>query len=283
MPGEWLDALRAVARRMREELLELSDRMPPPRDAARAKELEKEADGLACRALLEGLEETGLSCILVCEDLGVREIGSPGPEGPFLVVDPLDGTRNFTRGVQIASISMALCDGPDLAGLREGLVLDIFSGREFWAVRGEGAFSDGRPIRVAETEDLSKAVLSIDQSRAPEADWVPVVVGHVDAVRQLGSASLELCLVASGVLDGHIDLRGRIRIVDVAAGLLIAREAGACAWLRGSSGREVALRPEEKVRILVANPGLLGKLMEILKPYLPGEGMLLRPSSQRSK
>jgi len=274
MNGEWLDDLRAIARRMREALLEFFEETPVPRSASEAKEIEKEADEVACRNLLEGLEETGRSCTLVCEDLGIREVGSGGEEKTFLVVDPLDGTRNFTRKLRIASISMAICDGPDLRYLKEALVLDIFTGQEFWALRGRGAFSNGREIRASGTKELSKALVSVDQSKSWELGWVSEVVRKVDATRQLGSASIELCLVASGTLDAFVDLRNRIRTTDVAAGLLIAVEAGALAWLRGIYDLSGALRPNEKIRLVVASQGVFDSLLQVLRPYLP-EGITL--------
>ncbi len=274
MEGAWLKDLRAIARRMREALLEFFEEVPVPRSASEAKEMEEEADNVACRNLLEGLEETGRPCVLVCEDLGIREFGSRGEEKPFLAVDPLDGTRNFTRKLRIASISMAVCDGPNLRHLKEALVLDIFTGREFWAIRGQGAFSDGHEIRASGTKDLSEALVSVDQSGSRELGWVSEVVRRVDATRQLGSASMELCLVASGVLDASVDLRNKLRTTDVAAGFLITVEAGALIWLHGSSDPAGALKPDEKVSFIVASRGIFDSLLQILKPYIP-EGVLL--------
>ena len=278
MPDGWLKDLRGLANRMREELLEFLEGAERPRDARAAEEMGKRADEVACRALLEGLEELGRPVILVCEDLGIREIGPVGPEGPYLLVDPLDGTRNISRGLEIASISLAVCRGPSLRGLEEGLVLDLFSGREFWAISGRGAYCGPETLSVSTTKDLSKALVSLDQSHLGEATpgWAYEVVGAVDAIRQLGSVALELCLLASGAFDAHVDLRGRIRPTDVAAGLLIAVEAGAMAWIRGSIRPEVALRHDERVRILVSNRALFDRLREMLAPFLPEGGLVLK-------
>ena len=283
MLGEWLGPLRQVARRVREELLSLAETMGPPRDAREAEAHEQVADEVACRALLEGLKEVGFAGTLICEDLGVRELGGKrGP--PYLLVDPLDGTRNFSRALKIASISMAVCSGPSLEHLSEGLVLDIFSGEEFWAISGRGASSSRGPLHASRTGELDKAVASVDKSHVGEADgWVMEVARSVDATRQLGSASLELCLVAAGVLDAHVDLRWRIRPTDVAAGVLIAREAGACVWLRGRREPRVALALDEKVCLIAANPSLFEQLACLLKPYMAGGGLLLRPSGYKPK
>ena len=276
MAGKWLEILRSVARSMRSELLAFFSSMERPQDADEAKEMEEEADRVACEALLRGLEEREASCTLICEDLGVRELGGPGPEAPFLLVDPLDGTRNFTRGLPVASISMATCSGRSLSSLETALVMDIFSGREFWAVAGTGAYLGEERISVSRTRDLSKAVVSLDKSRLEgDPSWVISVASKVDATRQLGSAALELCYVASGTLDAHVDLRGRIRPTDVAAGLLIAREAGAWAWVKGQRDPRGELSLEERLLIFVSNPWLFEQMRNLLKPYSWG-GMILR-------
>ena len=284
MRGEWLGPLRQVAGRVREELLSLAEATRPPRDAKEAKAREQVADEVACRALLEGLEEVGFMGTLICEDLGVRELGGEsGP--PYLLVDPLDGTRNFSRGLAIASISMAVCTGPSLEHLKEALVLEVFSGQEFWAVSGRGAFSSSGPIEVSKTAELSEAVVSVDKSRVRRGTggWVLDIAYSVSATRQLGAASLELCQVARGVFDAHVDLREYIRPTDVAAGVLIAREAGACVWLKGRREPKVALALDEKVCLIAANPSLFEQLACLLRPYMAGGGLLLRPSGYKPK
>jgi len=278
MVDGWLRDLRNIANRIRGELLEFLEGTGRPKDAHGAEELGRKADEVACRALLEGLEELGRPVILVCEDVGVKELGPVGPEGPYLLVDPLDGTRNVSRGLEIASISLATCRGPSLEGLEEGLVLEVFSGREFWAISGRGAYCGSEALSVSTTKDLSRALVSVDQSHLSKAtpEWAYEVIEAVEAVRQLGSAALELCLLAAGVFDAHVDLRGRIRPTDVAAGLLIAVEAGAVAWVRGSIRPEVALRPDEKLRMLVSNRALFDHLKRILATFLPEGGLVLR-------
>jgi len=276
MGAAYLRTLRSVARRMRDELLDFASSMRMPRSASEAEELGKEADEVASRALLDGLEEEGFPCTLVCEDLGVLELGPRGKETIFLLVDPLDGTRNFSRGLRIATISLATCLGPDLRHLSEGLVLEVFSGREFYAVRGQGSFSGGRRLSTSSTEHLENAFISMDASRLPEeGEWALKLASTIRAARQLGSAALELCLLASGTFDAHVDLRGQIRPTDVAAGLLIAKEAGAKMWLRGKLEPRGMLSPDEGLYVVAANKWLFRPLMELLAPYLPSGGLEL--------
>ena len=276
MPGRWIGTLREIASAMRAELLAFLSSLERPRKAAEAEELGKKTDELVTGVLLEELHARDLACTLVCEDLGTLRLAPSGAAGPYLVVDPLDGTRNFSRGFPMASISMAICSGPDLTGLEEALVLEVFSGREFWAVSGEGAFSGQERLSVSETAELSKALVSLDKSRVSgELEWISVIASSVGATRQLGSASLELCLLASGVTDAHVDLRGRIRPMDVAAGLLIALEAGASIWLRGKLRLGGALDTQERLFLIASNPNLFDVLRGLLRPYL-GAGLTLR-------
>jgi len=269
LPGQWIDTLREIAKAMREELMTFFTSSRRPRGAAEAEELGKNVDELVTSVLIRELHVRDVVCTLVCEDVGKVSLGKPGERGPYLVVDPLDGTRNFSRGLRMASISMAICSGPELTSVEEALVLEVFSGQEFWAVSGEGAFSDRGELSVSETVELSKALVSLDKSRITgEPGWVSVIASNVGATRQLGSAALELCFLASGITDAHIDLRGRIRPTDVAAGLLIALEAGASAWLRGKLRLGGALDMQERLFLLVSNPRLFDVLRGLLRPYL---------------
>ena len=276
MPGQWIDTLREIANAMREKLLTFSSSLKKPRRAAEAEALGRKTDEFITGVLLDELHARDVACTLVCEDLGTLDIGPSGRRRPYLVVDPLDGTRNFSRGFPMASISMAICSGPDLTSVEEALVLEVFSGREFWAISGEGAFSGQEELSVSETVELSKALVSVDKSRiSGKQEWISVIASAVGATRQLGSAALELCYLASGVIDAHVDLRGRIRPTDVAAGLLIALEAGASVWLRGKLMLGGALDTQERLFLLASNSGLFDVLRGLLKPYL-GVGLAIK-------
>ncbi len=142
------------------------------------------------------------------------------------VVDPLDGTTNYASGFPFYCVSVAL----EIEGTVEvGVVLDSVRDRLFTAVRGQGARVNGAPIRVSGTRALDQAVVSTGFN-AVEADIsaneakFARALRKTRAVRRAGAGALDLCTVASGNADAFWELT--LNPWDVAAGVLIVREAG---------------------------------------------------------
>ena len=164
---------------------------------------------------------------------GIAVLGEEGGQtgsgqGARWLVDPIDGTVNFAHGLPMWSISIAL---EDAAGVQVGVVAAPALGWWFEATRGGGARdAAGTPLHVSVTPRLEQALLSTgfpyDRATSPDnnfAEWEHLqrVAG---ACRRLGSASLDLCLVACGWLDGYWERK--LKPWDCAAGALIAVEAG---------------------------------------------------------
>lgn len=147
------------------------------------------------------------------------------------VVDPIDGTVNFTHGLPMWAVAIAL-EGP--AGLEVGVVAAPALGWTFWARRGGGAFADrGRGVErlhVSAVDRLDHAMLvtGFPYDRATNPDNNFAAWEHFQriagACRRLGSAELDLCLVATGAIDGYWETR--LSPWDLAAGALIVMEAG---------------------------------------------------------
>ncbi len=141
------------------------------------------------------------------------------------VVDPIDGTANFARGIPHFSISMALVEG---GRPQVGVVLNPMAGEIFAARRGGGAFLNGRPMRVSAIADMRQATFELGWStRLPLADYV-AMVGRVTAAGagfiRAGSGALGMAYVAAGRIDGYAELH--INAWDVLAGILLVEEAG---------------------------------------------------------
>jgi myo-inositol-1(or 4)-monophosphatase len=166
------------------------------------------------------------------EVLGEEEGGAAGA-GVTWVVDPIDGTVNFLYGSPNFSVSVAAqVDGVSVAGV----VLEPVSGRCWTAVRGEGAWLDGRRLWTSSPERLDLTLVGTGFSyqaerRARQARVVGELVPQVRDIRRNGAASLDLCAVAAGWLDGYFE-HGLHRW-DWAAGALLAAEAGAVVSLPG--------------------------------------------------
>jgi myo-inositol-1(or 4)-monophosphatase len=142
------------------------------------------------------------------------------------VVDPIDGTANFSRGDPSWCVSVGYLEhGRPALGVIAAPVI----GETFTALRGDGAHRDGKPIRVAATTDMRTAAIEIGWSaRRPLKSYV----GLIEKVMTLGasakrsaSGALGLCWAACGRTDGYLEQH--INSWDVAAGLAIATEAGA--------------------------------------------------------
>jgi len=158
-----------------------------------------------------------------------EEGGQTGGDRPERwLVDPIDGTVNFAHGLPIWSISIAL---EDRKGTSLGVVAAPALGWWFEAIAGGGARDGaGRPLRVSATPRLDQALLSTgfpyDRATSPVnnfAEWERLqrVAG---ACRRLGAASLDLCLVGCGWLDGYWERK--LKPWDLAAGALVVAEAG---------------------------------------------------------
>lgn len=142
------------------------------------------------------------------------------------VVDPLDGTTNYTHGYRCFCVSIALeVDGH----LTVGVVYDPMADEFFWAERDQGAYLNGELISVSEVEEPIESLVATGFSYEPEEkernlECFGRVTRAVRGVRRDGSAALDLCYVACGRFDGFWEVG--LKSWDVAAGKLIVEEAG---------------------------------------------------------
>jgi myo-inositol-1(or 4)-monophosphatase len=179
---------------------------------------DREADRAIADVLLAALPYAGL----------VSEEGTHRAEtdGVRWIVDPLDGTNNFLRGVPDFAVSIALVDseGPCVGCIYDPLRDDLFT-----AVRGEGALRNGVALHVSAQASLDGAVLGVGFSTEPARRAVtlaqlPAFSPHVRALRIVGSAALDLAYVAAGRFDAAWYLS--LHDWDIAAGRLLVAEAG---------------------------------------------------------
>ena len=171
--------------------------------------------------------------------LGEEGEATVGVSGRRWVVDPLDGTRNYLSGAGPWSVSIALQqDGTDLV---LGVVHDPALDETFSAVVGRGCLVDGRPVHASSCGRLDEALagLSFDQSVATKERMAPVVAALLPVVGDIRRipAALHLAYLASGRLDCGMLVGAKLW--DVAAGLVLAREAGVV--LGGASAPELVV------------------------------------------
>lgn len=166
---------------------------------------------------------------IISEEAGFIE----GESSHVWIIDPLDGTKFYQAGIKFFAVSIALWQG-NLPLL--GVVYQPFLNDVYLAQKGRGAFLNGKKIKVSAVDSLKRSRISITTSPSGELD----VEAFKKSKRQLISiydnfyrlhtadiSSLSCCWVAQGLMAAHFDLIGREKIWDVAAGIVIAKEAGA--------------------------------------------------------
>ena len=147
-------------------------------------------------------------------------------EGYAFIVDPIDGTTNFVKDYHMSAISVALLSGKDVVA---GVVYNPYLDETFYAIKGEGAFCNGKRISVS-SQPIDKALVIFgsspyDKSLFPKTiEVLSEYFYKVLDIRRSGSAALDLCCIASGRADLFFELQ--ISPWDFAAGKLLVEEAG---------------------------------------------------------
>lgn len=188
-------------------------------------DVSRNIDVTAERAVLEYLAESGVSCTVLGEECGRVEVG-PDPVG-HVIMDAIDGSANAVRGVPFFCCSLAYARGDTLGSVTDAVVANLATGQTYSAARGRGAALDGSPARVQSARPVYR-IVGANLSGAPPAiveRLRPLFASH-GHVRHFGANALEMSMLAAGLMDVYIDLRGKIRVQDAAAGCLIVREAG---------------------------------------------------------
>ncbi len=184
------------------------------------------AGGDTSRAIDEAAEEelrSWLSEKKKFPDILSEETGLIKGEGRgILLIDPIDGSANADRGLPFSCVSIAYCKSYSLRDLELAVILDIFSGDLYYATRGQGCFLNGKRVKVRRLRGTPLIYAPCQEGDMLSKD----VLGfkHI-ARRDFGSIALGLAYTASGKIDVLADLRGNLRIVDIAAGLLLVKEA----------------------------------------------------------
>ena len=192
----------------------------------------------------------GAGCAVLSEES--QRTGEWGDNDILVVMDPLDGSTNASRGVPW--FATALC-ALDKTGMRASLVVNQASGRDrYWATRGGGAFHNGSPIRPSTCTDIKDAVVGISGLPSFKPGWAQF--------RALGAAALDICLVADGTLDGWVDMNSH-GVWDYLASLLICQEAGVVT--ADHLDRELLLTTydDKRTPIVAASPQLLAQLRQV--------------------
>jgi fructose-1,6-bisphosphatase/inositol monophosphatase family enzyme len=205
-------------------------------------------DVRADNAALAVLHEAG--CAVLSEESQIT--GQWGDDDILVVMDPLDGSTNASRGVPW--FATALC-ALDKNGMRASLVVNQASGKDrYWATQGGGAFHNGNEMHPSACSTLKEAVVGVSGLASFRPQW--------SQFRALGAAALDICLVAQGVLDGWVDFNSH-GVWDYLASILICQEAGVATAEYLDRELLVTQYDQKRTPIVAATPALLAQLREV--------------------
>lgn len=187
-------------------------------------DLVTEADTRSEAQIIDTILKVFPNHTILAEEGGLRQ----GAVEQLWLIDPLDGTTNFAHRLGFFSISIAFSLKGDIV---VGVVLNPLSGELFSAIKSKGAFLNGNPIRVSLTRPMADSLLATGFPYNVRDILNPITIRFMNClkaaqgIRRLGSAALDLCLVACGRFDGFWEQN--LKPWDTAAGMLVAKEAGA--------------------------------------------------------
>ena len=225
-----------------------------------------EVDGLAEAEIVKELRKAGPEYAVLGEE-GGHQPARGGKKAKFTwVIDPLDGTSNYLRGIPHWCVSIALVDNGEPV---HGVVFDPLRNELFIASRGSGAVLEDKRIRVAERRDLDGALLCTgfaprERARArAQLDCLGALLEQAEDVRRTGSAALDLAWVACGRLDGYFE--AGVQPWDIAAGVLLVREAGGrvCDF-RGAALSRLDIAEARGRQVVAGNVKLVEPLQKVI-------------------
>lgn len=225
-------------------------------------------DLAADRAAVHHLEELHIPLILDSEEAGQRKLG-PGEPEARVVLDPVDGSDNWARGLPSSALSCAVLS-PD-APLRPdrawaAIVGPFAEGLPWLAEAGEGAWRGETRITTSAVTRVVDALISVELNHFSPPPGVIRVMAEARGVRAHGCASCALAMVASGAADAHIDVRGRLTVESYLAGAFLVLEAGGRVVGVDGAPLRAAHGLTDRVRLVAAaTPELCGEIVERLR------------------
>lgn len=178
------------------------------------------------------------------------------------MIDPVDGTTNYSRGIPVFCVSIAVAVAEQVV---VGVIYDPMREELFSALRGGGATCNGQPMQVRPTTELTEAIVALDwgrqlTTRQTSLNALTVFAHKVRSIRAVGSSALALAWVAAGRLDIYLNFN--LSAWDIAAGTLLIHEAGGLT--SGLDGQPVAL--VENVPCVAGNRLLHEQFLWLVKP-----------------
>ena len=249
--GPWLRLCRAAVADVEDVLAAMPTREERERPVGQGKggDTTVAVDEAAERATLAHFDLPDVR--VVSEEIGIKGSGSV-----TVLVDPIDGSQNAERGIPYFALCVAVAEGETMDDVVFGFVHDFGAGEEWSAVRGGGAFLDGKPLTGEPRDPIE--FLSLEATRADlVVDRLAKLAPLTDRVRVMGAQAITFCHLAAGRTDAVACLKPS-RSVDFAGAQLLVRERGfAFEAIDGPPLGEIPLDLQARSRICAARNGRL--------------------------
>lgn len=194
-------------------------------------------DLIAEKSVFDTLKKNAFVPNVVGEECGLVK----GKDAGLIVMDGVDGTTNANCGLPFYCCSLAYSPDTNLTSVTDSVVFNLVSGDIFYASKSKGSFMNDKRLSVVKDHPLtiSDMVIGLNISGLSKEHFNAIsdLISSVSHIRHLGANALELCYFARGSIDAYIDIRNKIRSIDMAACYLIAKEAGGLIF--DTNGREL--------------------------------------------
>ncbi|MFX0029530.1 MAG: inositol monophosphatase family protein [Candidatus Hermodarchaeota archaeon] len=216
-------------------------------------------DTVAETTIIKSLEQVNADLLLISEEIGEKYIGDEAraKESQIkLIIDPLDGSNNAVRGVPYSSVSIAYAIGNYIDDISKGVVVNLNTKDIYWAEKGKGAYCNDSKIHVSNLDISQQCFFELNlpmKNLMVNLQKLSPLIRRFYRIRILGSSALTLCQIACGSMEAFINLRNSNRLVDIAAGMLILKEAGGKFFSLGGTKINQELSIETKFPFVACN------------------------------
>ncbi|MBY9006756.1 MAG: hypothetical protein KGD63_08365 [Candidatus Lokiarchaeota archaeon] len=228
-------------------------------------------DIMAEKIIINELKKNNINIMLISEEVGELIIGDKEivkKNEEKLIVDPIDGSNNSIRDIPFFCVSIAYAKGSEINDVDKAVILNLKTKDIYWAEKGKGAFFNEEKIIRSENSSLDKLIFEIDLKLSEAAEnfkKFSSVLNKIYRIRVMGCVALSFCLFAKGCIDGYINLKERMRVVDIAAAFLIVKESGGLIFSRGGEDLNISLSMESIPPLIACRPNLKHLIKKELK------------------
>ena len=201
------------------------------------------ADKKAEKIIIAELEKAKKKFSILSEEIGSK---LKNDKDNIWIVDPIDGTSNFLHGIPHFAISIALKSDNEIVS---GVIYDPIKDEMFYAEKNNGSYLNNKSIRVSKRKNLDESLFATGGNEN---------LNNNLSTRRSGSAALDMAYVAAGRFDGYF--QKNLNLWDVAAGIVIAKEAGAYV-------NDIDLNKKDKIKVIASNNSISEKLLKNLTNF----------------